>query len=56
VWKARQVADQHGSGAVAVRSARRGLGGERQAKMALLDFVVHGLKEDLFPSLMEFMG
>jgi hypothetical protein len=48
LWKARQVADQQGSGAVAVP---RGQEGE-----ALVDYVVHGLKGDLFPDLMEYMG
>jgi hypothetical protein len=51
LWKARQVADQQGSGAVAVP---RGPGGEEGA--AILDFAVHGLKRDLFPDLMDFMG
>jgi hypothetical protein len=46
------VADQQGSGAVAVP---RG-GPEGEMKEALLDFAVHGLKGDLFPDLMEYMG
>jgi hypothetical protein len=49
LWKARQVADQQGSGAVAVR----GRGGQEEA---LVDFAVHGLKRDLFPDLMEYIG
>jgi hypothetical protein len=52
LWKARQVADQQGSGAVAVV----GEGGEeREAKAALLDFALNALKGDLFPDLMEYM-
>jgi hypothetical protein len=47
LWKARQVADQEGSGAVAV---------EGEERKALLDFAVHGLKGDLFTDLMEYMG
>jgi hypothetical protein len=48
------VADQQGSGAVAVEG---GLGGlEVKKTRALADWVVHGLKGDLFPDLMEFMG
>jgi hypothetical protein len=47
------VADQQGSGAVAVvgTEARQSEEGEAVAK-----FAVHGLKADLFPSLMEFMA
>jgi hypothetical protein len=45
------VADQQGSGAVAVQGWQRGDEGK-----ALLDFAVHGLKADLFPDLMEYMG
>jgi hypothetical protein len=51
LWKARQVADQEGSGAVVVRGGRRG-----EERKALVDWVVHGLKEDLFPGLMEYMA
>jgi hypothetical protein len=51
LWKARQVADQQGSGAVAVDGRR---GGEE--RKALVDFAVHGLKGDLFTDLMEYMG
>jgi hypothetical protein len=51
LWKARQVADQQGSSAVAVEG---GQGGEE--RKALVDFAVHGLKSDLFPDLMEYMG
>jgi hypothetical protein len=54
VWKARQVADQHGSGAVAVMGAEEGEEGE--ARTALVDFVVHQLKGDLFPDLVAMMG
>jgi uncharacterized protein len=52
LWKARQVADQQGRGVVAV------VGGddEGEAREALLDFAVHGLKGNLFPDLMKFMG
>jgi hypothetical protein len=49
LWRARQVADQQRSGAVAVK------GGE-EVKKALLDFAVHHLKGDLFPELMDYMG
>jgi hypothetical protein len=45
------VADQQGSGAVAVEGGREG-----EAGKALVDFAVHGLKADLFPELMEYMG
>jgi hypothetical protein len=51
LWKARQVADQQGSGAVAVKA---GPGAEEEG--ALVDWVVHRLKKDLFPDLMEYMG
>jgi hypothetical protein len=51
LWKARQGADQQGSGAVTVTRGRAGEEGE-----ALLDFALHCLKGDLFPDLMEFMG
>jgi hypothetical protein len=54
LWKARQVADQQGSGAVAVPRGNTGEG--REAGEALVDFVVHRLKGDLFPDLMEYMG
>jgi hypothetical protein len=54
LWKARQVVDQQGSGAVAVGNGHGGQEGE--AREALVDFVVHGLKGDLFPDLMELMG
>jgi hypothetical protein len=47
------VADQQGSGAVAVEGEE---GKEGEAKEALLDFAVNFLKGDLFPELMEFMG
>jgi hypothetical protein len=50
LWKARQVADQQGSGAVAVVGGQEG-----EARRALVDFAVHGLKGDLFPDLVEFM-
>jgi hypothetical protein len=48
LWKARQVADQQGSGAVAVPR------GEEEE--ALVDYAVHGLKGDLFPELMDYMA
>jgi hypothetical protein len=54
LWKARQVADQQGSGAVAV--VREEDGEEGEAKEALVDFALHRLKGDLFPDLMEYMG
>jgi hypothetical protein len=47
------VADQEGSGAVAVEGGRKGK--EREARKALLNWVVHSLNGDLFPDLMEFM-
>jgi hypothetical protein len=49
--EARQVADQQGSGAVVVEGGQEG-----EEKRALMDWVVHGLKGDLFPDLMEMMG
>jgi hypothetical protein len=49
LWKARQVADQQGSGAITVR------GREGDVTTAILDFAVHELKGDLFPELMEYM-
>jgi hypothetical protein len=51
LWKARQVADQQGSGAVAVEG-----GQEAEERKALVDYAVHRLKGDLFPDLMEYMG
>jgi hypothetical protein len=51
IWKARQVADQQGSGAVGVPTA-----GQEGDGRALVDYVVHKLKGDLFPDLMEYMG
>jgi hypothetical protein len=45
------VADQHGSGAVTVEGGREG-----EERKAVVDFAVHGLKGDLFPDLMEYMG
>jgi hypothetical protein len=54
LWKARQVADRQGSGAVAVGEGRGGQEGE--TGKALLDFAVHRLKGDLFSDLMEMMG
>jgi hypothetical protein len=56
LWKARQVADQQGSGAVVIRGPPRMRSEEGEAKKALLDFAVNGLKGDLFPELMEYMG
>jgi hypothetical protein len=47
LWKAREVADQQGSGAIAIKRGR----GE-----ALVDFAIKRLKGDLFPELMEYMG
>jgi hypothetical protein len=54
LFKARQVADQQGSGAVAVPRGRGGL--EVKKTRALVDFVVKSLKGDLFPDLMEYMA
>jgi hypothetical protein len=54
LYKARQVADQQGSGAVAVVGEEEGKEGKEGE--AILDYAVHGLKGDLFPSLMEYMG
>jgi hypothetical protein len=54
LFKARQVADQQGSGAVAVVRARIGQEGEEEK--ALLDFAVHHMKGDLFSDLMEYMA
>jgi hypothetical protein len=51
LWKARQISDQQGSGAVAVEGGQRGEEGR-----ALVDWVVHGLKGDLFSDVMEMMG
>jgi hypothetical protein len=45
------VADQQGSGAGAVGGEQDG-----EERKALLDYAVHRLKGDLFPSLMEMMG
>jgi hypothetical protein len=45
------VADEQGSGAVAVPRGQEGEEGT-----ALVGWVVHGLKGDLFPDLMEMMG
>jgi hypothetical protein len=53
LWKARQVADQEGSGAVAVAAGEEGEEGEK--RKALLDFAVHGLKGDLFRELMDLL-
>jgi hypothetical protein len=48
------VADQQGSGAVAVEGGQEGEEGE--AKEALVDFAVNFLKGDLFTELVEYMG
>jgi hypothetical protein len=53
LWKARQVAEQQGSGAVVVKGGRKGL--EEETTSALLDLTVHGLNEDLFSKLMKLM-
>jgi hypothetical protein len=53
LYKARQVADQQGSGAVAVEGGQEGKEGEEGR--AIVDYAVHGLKGDLFPDLMEYM-
>jgi hypothetical protein len=63
LWKARQVADEQGSGAVAVLGlGEEGQQGEEKkeeedddAHKALVNFVVHGLKGDLFQDLMSLM-
>jgi hypothetical protein len=44
------VAEQKGSGAVAEEGGEEG-----EAKEAVVDFVVHHLKGDLFPDLMDMM-
>jgi hypothetical protein len=54
LWKARQVADQQGSGAVAVPRGRGGL--EVKKTRALMDYAVYRMKGDLFPEMMEMMG
>jgi hypothetical protein len=56
LWKARRVADQAGGSAVSVMSARRGEGDERgEAVAAMMEYVVHHLKGDLFPDLMDLL-
>jgi hypothetical protein len=45
------VADQQGVAGVAVKGP-----GEGEETKALVDFAVNGLKGDLFPDLMEYMG
>jgi hypothetical protein len=51
------VADQQGSGAVAVGGGQEGEEEEAgEARRALLDFALHHLKGDLFPDLMDMMG
>jgi hypothetical protein len=54
LWKARQVADQQGSGAVAVEGGHEGKEGE--AKKALVELVIGELKGDLFPELVGYTG
>jgi hypothetical protein len=54
LWKARQVADQQGPGAVAVPRGRRWRC--LTPKEAPVDFAVLRLKKDLFPDLMAYMG
>jgi hypothetical protein len=54
LFKARQVADQQGSGAVAVVGGDEE-GDEGEAKEALLDFTVNFLKGDLFSDLLDYM-
>jgi hypothetical protein len=53
LWKARQVADQQGSGAVAVPRGKKG--GKRRETRALLDFALNHLKGDLFTDLLDMM-
>jgi hypothetical protein len=53
LWKARQVADQQESGAVAVEGGQEGEEGE--AKEAQVDFAVNFLKGDLFSDLLDYM-
>jgi hypothetical protein len=48
------VADEQGSGAVAVEGEQEGK--EAEEGRALVDFAVHRLKGDLFSDLMEYMG
>jgi hypothetical protein len=54
LWKARQVAEQQGSGVVVVQGGRGSFEMKKKTR-ALLDFAVHHLKGDLFPDLMEYM-
>jgi hypothetical protein len=64
LWRARQVADQQGSGAVAVggegrrrkRVRRRRRKRRTRRREVLLDFAVHELNRDMFSELMEYMG
>jgi hypothetical protein len=55
LWKARRVADQQGSGAVAV-GGWWWWGQEAQKRRAVVDFAVYRMKGDLFADLMEYMG
>jgi hypothetical protein len=55
LWKARQVADQQGSGAVAVAIAGGKEGEEGERGEALVDFALHAMKGDLFMDLMDYM-
>jgi hypothetical protein len=54
LWRARQVADEQGGGAVTVVRGQEGKEGEE--KEALVAFAVHGLKADLFPDLTALLG
>jgi hypothetical protein len=52
--KARELADQRGIGAVAVIGDEEGKEGEESS--AVLDYVVHELKGDLFTELVALIG
>jgi ankyrin repeat protein len=54
IWKACEVADRQGDGAVTV--VQGGRGGQAEMAHATADFVIHRLKKELIPQLMEFMG
>jgi hypothetical protein len=53
LWRARQLVDEKGSGAVAV--AGWCWGHQAQKTRALVDFAVHRLNGDSFPILMDYM-
>jgi hypothetical protein len=53
--KARQVADQQGSGEQEGEGGQEGEAGDVDKTRPLMQFALHGLKKDLFPELMELM-